>query len=140
MEIIARQDLRLNWKKTNTVYAFAQDKKYDIPEDVVNYLLMTYPNGFQPIGIQKVVPKPIVKNIEIKNGLDELIIAQPTIIEDINIDVKDTIERAIEQSILTQKGVWFYYNNDPLVKGIKELKSKLEEDSTLLLEIFNKIK
>jgi len=148
--------LSLNWKKTNQSFKILPGKEVDVPEDVVEYLKTNYPDMSieyaNEIKQHLSTSIPIVtsnKNDKRKKINPELVTddfandLKDNILNDLvqpienqeNIDVKPIIEAALEKGIITQKGVWYTYQGNSIAKGIKKLKSNLEDNAILRNEI-----
>ena len=137
MEIKSKINLSLVWKKTNIAYKFLKNNNYNVPEDVANYLISSYKDGFETLKM-KIVQAPIVSSVSSQKI--ELETEQNGLYELIEIDRKQVIEKALEKQVIVKKGIWFFFENEIISKGINNLLKKLEEEQDLREKILNKIK
>lgn len=137
MEIKSKINLSLVWKKTNIAYKFLKNNNYNVPEDVANYLISSYKDGFETLKM-KIVQAPIVSSVS--NQKIELEAEQNGLYELIEMDTKQVIEKALEKQVIIKKGIWFFFENEIVSKGINNLLKKLQEEQDLRQKILNKIK
>jgi len=144
-KIVTNFDLLLNWKKQNKMYKLVHNFPIDLPDEVINYLKLSYPDKQIKLVEEPQIPivtKTNEPTIDANNPLNDLVSAStPNIVNSsINSDpVKVTIEKALAKGIITQKGVWYEFEGENICRGISKLKEKLETDFALLNRIHNKL-
>jgi len=143
-KVLTDFNLLLNWKKEKKVYKIVKNYPINLPEEVINYLKIKYPqNQIKIVDVAPIAPVPSIPINVQKEPSDmilEDLIVQSKIISSVNADpIKTTIEQALNKGIIIRKGVWYEFEGENICKGINKLKDKLENDMELLNKIHNKL-
>lgn len=140
MLILPKINLSLNFKPEQKNYKFVVDVPTDASEAVTRYLMEMYPGKFIVIIPPKaVVVTPVEPGQDSDNLLFKLIEIENRNTPKVFTDIKQIIEKAIEQKIITKSGSTYNVEGTPC-KGISKVKAHLEGNENILQQIAVKIK